>query len=179
MQNTDKQYDQVVSTCRQIFEKKLGDYCTACLILRCPSVTDQLYIKAARIRNLETKKQAMVNEGITPEFIGIVNYAVIAIIQLRKGISECVDMSSSEALEMYDQITGEAKKLMYAKNHDYDEAWRMMRTSSYTDLILMKLNRTKQIEDNNGQTLISEGIEANYFDMLNYAVFGLIKLMLE
>lgn len=178
-QKTDEQFDQVIDECREVYKKKLQDYGTAWRIMRTSSVTDQIFIKAARIRSLETKKEAMVNEGIKPEFIGIVNYAVIALIQLRKGPAYHADINNEEALALYDEFTNEAKKLMDAKNHDYDEAWRMMRISSYTDLILMKINRTKQIEDNNGQTLVSEGIDANYFDMLNYAVFGLIKLMLE
>lgn len=144
--------------------------------MRPQSVTDQIYIKANRIRSLEIKGISMINEGIKPEFIAIVNYGVIGLIQLAKGFSDTTDMSKEEAMTLYDRYITETKELMYAKNHDYDEAWRGMRISSYTDLILMKIYRTKQIERNNGQTIVSEGIDANYMDMINYALFGLIKL---
>jgi len=140
-------------------------------------VTDQIFIKANRIRSLEEKGFSMVNEGVRPEFVAIVNYGVIGLIQLAKGFSSSVDMSNADALSLYDKYITESKELMYAKNHDYDEAWRSMRTSSYTDLILMKVNRTKEIESHGGITIVSEGIDANYMDMINYALFGLIKLV--
>ncbi len=163
--------------CRSLFAKKLHDYGPAWRILRPSSLTDQIYIKANRIRSIETKGEALVDEGIRPEFIGIVNYAIIGLIQLDLGFSDVVDdMTVDDALAAYDKHAKEAMSLMLKKNHDYDEAWRGMRISSYTDLILMKIFRTKQIESLNGDTLVSEGIDANYMDMLNYAVFGLIKL---
>jgi hypothetical protein len=175
-QNTDQQFEHVIGICRDIFEKKMTDYGTAWRILRPSSMTDQIFIKAQRIRSLETKGISKVDEGIKPEFIGIVNYAVMALVQLEIGVSENPDMPAKEALELYLKHLYSAKQLMQDKNHDYDEAWRSMRISSFTDLILMKLYRTKQIEDNKGQTLISEGVEANYMDMINYAVFALIKM---
>ena len=145
--------------------------------MRPSSVTDQIYIKANRIRSIETKGVALVDEGIRPEFIGIVNYSLIGLIQLERGFAEVADdMTNDEALASYDQHAEAALELMLRKNHDYDEAWRGMRVSSYTDLILMKIFRTKQIESLSGATLVSEGIDANYMDMMNYAVFGLIKL---
>jgi hypothetical protein len=162
--------------CRNLFNKKLKDYGTSWRILRPESVTDQIYIKANRIRSFEIKKESKVDEGIFSEFIAIVNYGVIGLIQLELGFSEAVDLSVESALELYDKHIIETKELMYAKNHDYDEAWRSMRISSYTDLILMKIYRTKQIESNKGKTLVSEGVGANYQDMINYALFGLIKL---
>ena len=143
--------------------------------MRTPSVTDQIFIKANRIRSIETKGVSKVDEGIRSELIGIVNYGIIGLIQLELGYSDLDDLNAGEVLGLYDSYLAKAKKLMLDKNHDYDEAWRSMRTTSYTDLILMKIYRTKQIEDNQGRTLISEGIDANYFDMINYAVFGLIK----
>lgn len=176
MNNTDKQFDEAIAQCKDIFTKKLYDYGGAWRIMRSESVTDQIFIKAKRIRSLEIKKESMVGEGIKPEFIGIVNYAVIGLIQLKYGASDHIDMQPDEIVKLYDEYVSEAKNLMFAKNHDYDEAWRSMRISSYTDLILMKINRTKEIEDHKGKTLISEGVDANYFDMLNYAVFGLIKI---
>ncbi len=176
MDATKSQFDEVISICRKLFHEKLKDYGTAWRILRQESVTDQIYIKANRIRSLEVKKESKVDEGIFPEFIAIVNYGVIGLIQLELGFSEAVDMSVESALELYDKHISMTKELMYAKNHDYDEAWRSMRISSYTDLILMKIHRTKQIESNEGKTLVSEGIGANYQDMINYALFGLIKL---
>lgn len=178
-QNTDEQYDKIIATCREVYEKKLQDYGTAWRIMRPESLTDQIFIKANRIRSIETKKEALIEEGVKSEFIGIVNYSIIALIQLQKGTADSPDIDTAEALSLYDSKVAEAKMLMMAKNHDYDEAWRLMRVSSYTDLILMKINRTKQIEDHKGKTIISEGIDSNYFDMLNYAVFGLIKLTLE
>ncbi|MDD2243544.1 MAG: DUF1599 domain-containing protein [Dysgonamonadaceae bacterium] len=176
MSATKKQFDEVIAICRNVFEKKLHDYGASWRILRPQSVTDQLYIKAKRIRTLETKKEAKINEGILPEFIAIVNYGVIALIQLELGYSDKVDILNDEALKLYDKYITESKELMYAKNHDYDEAWRSMRVSSYTDFILTKISRTKEIENNDGETLISEGVDANYMDMINYALFGLIKL---
>ena len=144
--------------------------------MRQTSVTDQIFIKANRIRSIETKGVNKVGEDIRGELIAIVNYGIIGLIQLELGESTCDDLEADKALELYKKYSRQAKKLMAAKNHDYDEAWRLMRIESYTDLILMKINRTKQIEDNQGKTIISEGIDANYFDMINYAVFGLIKI---
>lgn len=176
-QNTQQQFEKVMAECRTLFKEKLHDYGAAWRILRPTSLTDQIYIKANRIRSIETKGVSYVDEGIRPEFIGIVNYAIIGLIQLEKGYSEKPDdMTAEEALEAYDKHAHEALELMLRKNHDYDEAWRCMRISSYTDLILMKVFRTKQIESLEGDILVSEGIDANYMDMLNYAVFGLIKL---
>ena len=174
--DTKQQFEQVIALCRDVFEKKLKDYGSSWRIMRPQSITDQLFIKANRIRNLEVKGISLVDEGIKPEFIGIVNYGVIGLIQLEKGFANTIDISIQEALNLYDRYITATKELMYAKNHDYDEAWRSMRTSSYTDLILTKIYRTKQIESNNGDTIISEGIDANYMDMINYALFGLIKL---
>lgn len=177
MPDTKEQFDKAISLCRDVFEKKLEDYGPSWRILRPQSVTDQIFIKANRIRSLEEKGVSMVNEGVRTEFVAIVNYGVIGLIQLAKGFSSSVDMSNADALSLYDKYITESKELMYAKNHDYDEAWRSMRTSSYTDLILMKINRTKEIESHNGKTIVSEGIDANYIDMINYALFGLIKLV--
>ncbi|MCQ2336452.1 MAG: DUF1599 domain-containing protein [Paludibacteraceae bacterium] len=176
MKDTNKQFDEAIACCKEIFTKKLYDYGGAWRIMRTESVTDQIFIKAKRIRSLEIKKENLVGEGIKPEFIGIVNYAVIGLIQLAYGASDTIDMQPDAIVKLYDKYVSDAKNLMFAKNHDYDEAWRSMRISSYTDLILMKINRTKEIEDHKGKTLISEGIDANYFDMLNYAVFALIKI---
>lgn len=162
--------------CRDLFSKKLHDYGPAWRILRPASVTDQIFIKANRIRSIETKGESLVDEGIEAEFTAIVNYGIIGLIQLELGYAEAADITSEEALEQYDKYAREALELMLAKNHDYDEAWRKMRVSSYTDLILMKIYRTKQIESLSGNTLVSEGVGANYMDMINYAVFGLIKL---
>ena len=175
--DTEKQFRQVMAECRELFSKKLHDYGAAWRIMRIPSVTDQIYIKANRIRSIETKGVALVNEGIRPEFIGIVNYAIIGLIQLELGAADSIEgMTAEQALNAYDRHAEKSLALMLRKNHDYDEAWRGMRVSSYTDLILMKIFRTKQIESLGGETLVSEGIDANYMDMMNYAVFGLIKL---
>ena len=174
--NTQQQFKQAMAECRDIFSKKLQDYGAAWRIMRPSSVTDQIFIKANRIRSLETKGFSMVGEGIYEEFQAIVNYGIVGLIQLELGFAEKEDMDAETAMEHYDRFAQMALELMLRKNHDYDEAWRSMRTSSYTDLILMKLNRTKQIEEHDGQTLISEGIDANYLDMINYSVFGLIKL---
>ena len=176
MDKTSRQYDHVITVCQDIFTKKMMDYGISWRILRPSSMTDQIYIKAQRIRSIEQKGISKIDEGVRSEYIGIVNYCIMALIQLEKGISESDDLTSEETLSLYQHYFREAKDLMMAKNHDYDEAWRNMRMSSYTDLILMKLKRTKQIEDNLGKTLISEGIEANYLDMINYAVFALIKI---
>lgn len=179
MVDTKEQFEKVISICRDLFEKKLHDYGPSWRILRPESVTDQIFIKANRIRSLETKGVSKIDEGILPEFIAVVNYGIIGLIQLELGFADTTDISSKEALKLYDKYMTETKELMYLKNHDYDEAWRCMRISSYTDLILMKLYRTKQIEGLKGQTLVSEGIDANYMDMINYALFGLIKLEFE
>lgn len=173
---TSAQYDAAFKLCKDIFLKKMHDYGTAWRILRTASITDQLFIKAQRIRSIEEKGIKKVNEGIKSEYIGIVNYAIMGLIQLELGVGNTVEMDYAECEKFYDKYWKEAKLLMENKNHDYDEAWRDMRISSLTDLILMKILRTKQIEDNKGKTLISEGIEANYLDMINYAIFALIKL---
>jgi hypothetical protein len=154
----------------------MKDYGFAWRILRTPSLTDQIYIKANRIRSIESKGESKVNEGNVPEFIGIINYSVMALVQLEKGVAEEDDLDEETGLKLYNKYLEDAKKLMLDKNHDYDEAWRNMRISSLTDIILMKLLRIKQIEDNEGQTLVSEGLDANYFDIINYAVFALIQI---
>ena len=176
MVDTKKQFEKVIFLCRELFEKKLHDYGPSWRIMRPQSITDQIFIKASRIRSLETKGVNLIDEGIKPEFIAIVNYGVIGLIQLALGFADTTDISSEESLRLYDKYITETKELMYAKNHDYDEAWRGMRISSYTDLILTKIYRTKQIESLDGKTLASEGVDANYMDMINYALFGLIKL---
>ena len=176
MKDTQKQFEHVISVCRDLFAKKLHDYGAAWRIMRPSSITDQIFIKANRIRSIEVKGVTMVDEGIKPEFIGIVNYGIIGLIQLELGYAEKDDMTEETALALYDRFADKALNLMLAKNHDYDEAWRSMRISSYTDLILMKIYRTKQIECNDGETWVSEGVDANYMDMINYSVFGLIKL---
>lgn len=176
MPNTKEQFEKVVSICRELFEKKLKDYGPSWRIMRPTSITDQIFIKANRIRSLETKGVSLIDEGIRPEFIAIVNYGIMGQIQLALGYADTTDITNEKALELYDKYMTMTKELMYAKNHDYDEAWRSMRISSYTDLILMKIYRTKQIESHHGKTLVSEGIDANYMDMVNYALFGLIKL---
>ena len=174
--NTIDQYNSVIDRCRSLFIKKMKDYGSAWRILRLPSLTDQLYITAQRIRGLQENKEHKIDEDETAEFIGIINYALMALIQIEKGIAAQPDLNLEEATVLYDQKVTEARSLMEAKNHDYGEAWRDMRVSSLTDLILQKLLRVKQIEDNQGKTLVSEGIEANYQDMVNYAVFALIHL---
>ena len=175
-QNTEQQFRDVIRECRTLFENKLHDYSASWRILRPSSLTDQLFIKAKRIRSLEIKRESLVGEGIRPEFIGLINYGIIGLIQLDKGYVDEVDVSNAEALELYDKFSQVALELMIKKNHDYDEAWRSMRVSSYTDFILTKIQRIKEIEDINGATLVSEGIDANYMDIINYAVFGVIKL---
>ncbi|HJD11730.1 DUF1599 domain-containing protein [Bacteroides gallinaceum] len=176
MKDTKEQFEHVITTCRDLFAKKLHDYGAAWRIMRSSSVTDQLFIKANRIRSIEIKGVSLVNEGIRPEFMAIVNYGIIGLIQLELGYAEKEDITEAQALELYDKYAKDAMELMLRKNHDYDEAWRSMRITSYTDLILMKLYRTKQIEALSGNTLVSEGVDANYMDMINYAVFALIKL---
>lgn len=176
MHDTSKQYDEVIATCRELFVNKMKDYGSAWRILRLPSLTDQIFIKAQRIRSLQEKKTRKVEEGEASEFIGIINYSVMALIQIDRGIADQPDLGTEDAAVLYDEKIAETKNLMEAKNHDYGEAWRDMRVSSLTDLILQKLLRVKQIEDNKGKTLVSEGIGANYQDMINYAVFALILL---
>jgi len=176
MEVTKKQYLAITSKCRSLFENKMADYGAAWRILRLSSLTDQIFIKAQRIRSLQTKNKQMVSEGQESEFIGIVNYSIMALIQIEKGIVEQPDLNVHEALILYDEHLKIIFNLMMKKNHDYGEAWRDMRVSSLTDLILQKLFRVKQIEKNSGKTLVSEGIDANYHDMFNYAVFALIHL---
>jgi len=176
MQNTSTQYDAVINKCRDLFQNKMKDYGCAWRILRLPSLTDQIFIKAQRIRGLQENKERKVNEGEIPEFIGIINYSIMALIQLEKGVVEQPDLSAEDATGLYEKMVAETKQLMENKNHDYGEAWRDMRVSSLTDLILQKLLRVKQIENNKGKTLVSEGIDANYQDMINYSVFALILL---
>ena len=175
-QATIQQFDNALARCRDIFVKKLQDYGASWRILRPQSLTDQIYIKANRIRSLETKKESLVGDGILPEFIAIVNYGIIGLIQLEKGFAETADMTAVQATELYDRLATETRATMIAKNHDYDEAWRLMRVQSYTDIILQKIFRTKQIEDHHGLTLVSEGVDANYQDMINYSIFAIIKL---
>ena len=174
--NTEKQFEEALADCRTLFEKKLHDYGASWRILRATALTDQLFIKAKRIRSLEIKKVSMVGEGILPEFIALVNYGIVGLIQLQKGFADYVDIDVEEAMALYDKNAMEALELMLRKNHDYDEAWRSMRVSSYTDFILTKIQRVMEIEDLQGETLVSEGIDANYMDIINYAVFGVIKL---
>jgi len=176
MPNTSNQYDLVVEQCRNLFTKKMSDYGSAWRILRLPSLTDQIFIKAQRIRQLQENDVRKVDEDEKSEFIGIINYSIMALIQLELGVVENPDLSSEEATELYDKHITITKELMENKNHDYGEAWRDMRVSSLTDLIIQKLLRVKQIEDNKGKTLVSEGIDANYQDMINYAVFAMIHL---
>ncbi|WP_228850828.1 DUF1599 domain-containing protein [Aegicerativicinus sediminis] len=179
MHRTSKQYDAVITICRDLFQKKMKDYGSAWRILRLPSLTDQIFIKAQRIRSLQQNTERKVDEDEASEFIGIINYCTMALIQIEKGVVDQPDLSLEESLSLYDQKINETKELMLNKNHDYGEAWRDMRVSSLTDLILQKLLRVKQIEDNQGVTLVSEGIAANYQDMINYSVFALIHLNLS
>ena len=174
--DTNKEFEAIMAECRDLFAKKLHDYGASWRILRPSSLTDQLFIKAKRIRSLEIKKESLVGEGIRPEFVALINYGIVGLIQTEKGFADTVDITVDEALELYDRYANEALELMKRKNHDYDEAWRSMRVSSYTDFILTKLQRIKEIEDLNGRTLVSEGVEGNYMDIINYAVFGAIKL---
>ncbi len=174
--DTNSQFEQVIEMCRSLFGKKMQDYGPSWRIMRTESLTDQIFIKAKRIRSIETKGVALIDDDIKSELIGIVNYGIIALIQLEHGYSDTVDVDADWAMKEYDRKAGAALELMKRKNHDYDEAWRGMRTTSYTDLILTKINRTKEIESHCGKTVVSEGIDANYLDMINYAVFGLIKI---
>ncbi|HNR19977.1 MAG TPA: DUF1599 domain-containing protein [Bacteroidia bacterium] len=176
MSATSKQYDKAILKCKDIFINKMKDYGSAWRILRTSSITDQIFIKAQRIRSIEDKGTQKVEDGIAEEFIGIINYAVIALTQLELGLEGNMHLSVDEGKKHFDTETQKAKLLMENKNHDYDEAWRQMRVSSITDLILMKLYRLKQIEDNKGETIISEGLDANYLDIINYAVFALIRI---
>lgn len=175
-EKTEQQFKEVMQECRSLFQKKLHDYGASWRILRPSSLTDQLYIKAKRIRSLELKKESLVGEGIRPEFIALINYGIVGLIQLEKGFVDEVDMTPEEAMAAYDQYAQAALELMFRKNHDYDEAWRSMRVSSYTDFILTKLQRIKEMEDLEGGTLVSEGVDSNYMDIINYAVFGAIRL---
>ncbi len=176
MQKTAEQFDRVIARCKDIFIKKNRDYGTSWRILRSSSITDQIYIKATRIRGIETSGTHLVDEGIEPEFIGIVNYSIMALIQLKLNDNDAIELPLVETETLYDSTVAEVKDLMLKKNHDYGEAWRNMRVSSFTDMILMRLMRIRQIEDHQGITLVSEGIDSNYMDMMNYAVFALIKL---
>lgn len=173
---TNMQFEAAVEECRSLFAKKLHDYGASWRILRPSSLTDQLFIKAKRIRSLEIKKESMVGEGIRPEFIALINYGIVGLIQIYNGFTDTVDITPEQALKLYDKYAKEALELMKKKNHDYDEAWRSMRVSSYTDFILTKIERIKEIENLGGDTLVSEGIDSNYMDIINYAVFGVIKL---
>lgn len=176
MSNTSQEYDKVIAICRQLYTNKMKDYGCAWRILRLPSLTDQIFIKAQRIRSLQENKVRKIDEDETGEFIGIINYSIMALIQLDLGVAALPDLDTATATAYYDDKVKLTKELMEAKNHDYGEAWREMRVSSLTDLILQKLLRVKQIEDNKGQTLVSEGIDANYQDMINYSVFALILM---
>ena len=173
---TEKQFKETLEGCRTLFAKKLHDYNASWRMLRPSSLTDQLLIKARRIRSIEVKGKAMVEDDIRSEFVALINYGIVGLIQLDKGFADSVDITNDEALALYDKYASEALQLMLRKNHDYDEAWRMMRVSSYTDFILTKIERVKEIENLGGGTLVSEGIDANYMDIINYSVFGVIKL---
>lgn len=174
--NTEEQFKSVMQECRTLFEKKLHDYNASWRMLRPSSLTDQLLIKARRIRSIEVKGKALVEDDIRSEFVALINYGIVGLIQLEKGFADSVDISNEEAMTLYDKYAEVALQLMLRKNHDYNEAWRMMRVSSYTDFILTKIERVKEIENLNGGTLVSEGIDANYMDIINYSVFGVIKL---
>ena len=174
--NTEEQFKSVMQECRSLFEKKLHDYNASWRMLRPSSLTDQLLIKARRIRSIEVKGKALVEDDIRSEFVALINYGIVGLIQLEKGFADSVDISNEEAMTLYDKYAEVALQLMLRKNHDYNEAWRMMRVSSYTDFILTKIERVKEIENLNGNTLVSEGIDANYMDIINYSVFGVIKL---
>jgi hypothetical protein len=176
MNKTSTQYDTAVASCKDIFIKKMKDYGTAWRVLRTSSITDQIFIKAQRIRNIEDKGTQKVVDDVRSEYVGIINYSIIGLIQLALKNDSRMELPTDEVAKLYEKYANEAKSLMENKNHDYGEAWRDMRVSSLTDLILMKLLRIKQIEDNKGETIISEGIDANFHDMINYAVFALIKL---
>lgn len=176
MTKTESQFDHAISVCREVFVRKMHDYGTAWRIMRPESLTDQIMIKAKRTRTLQLLGEHKIDEDERAEFIGIVNYAAMALVQLELGFSDVPEMQHDDALKLYNSKVDAAKSLMFNKNHDYDEAWRDMRISSFTDVILMKIHRTKEIEDHNGQTLVSEGVDANYMDMINYALFAIIKI---
>ena len=176
IEQTNAEFEQAIAECRDLFSSTLHDDRASWRRLRPTALTDQLFIKAKRIRSLEVKKESMVGEGIRPEFIALINYGIVGLIQLEQGYADTVDISNERALELYDKHANEALELMKRKNHDYDEAWRSMRVSSYTDLILTKIERIKEMEDLGGETLVSEGIDANYMDIINYAAFGVIKM---
>lgn len=177
LEHTNQQFEKVIAECRALFKKKLHDYGASWRILRASSLTDQLYIKAKRIRSLEIKKVSMVGDGIRQEFVALINYGIVGLIQLEKGFADSTDITPDEALDLYDEYAQKSLELMKRKNHDYDEAWRGMRVSSYTDLILTKLERIKEIENLGCDALlVSEGVDSNYMDIINYAVFGVIKL---
>jgi len=178
MSKTSEQYNKIIEQCLGLFSKKMSDYGSAWRILRLPSLTDQIFIKAQRIRQLQENEIRKVDEGEISEFIGIINYCIMALIQIEKGVADQPDIKTEKAVELYKKHIAVTKQLMLNKNHDYGEAWRDMRVSSLTDLILQKLLRVKQIEDNKGKTLVSEGIDANYQDMINYSVFAMIHLTL-
>ncbi|MCI6504224.1 MAG: DUF1599 domain-containing protein [Prevotella sp.] len=174
--NTNEEFKQALAQCREIFSKKLYDYKPSWRMLRPSSLTDQLFIKAKRIRTLEMTGETLVGEGILPEFMALINYGIVGLIQLEKGFADKVDMSNADAMALYDHYAEQCVELMIRKNHDYGEAWRDMRVSSYTDMILTKIERIKEIEDKDGITTVSEGIGSNYMDIINYATFGVIKL---
>jgi len=174
--DTNKEFKEAMALCREIFSKKLYDYKPSWRMLRPASLTDQLFIKAKRIRTLEVTGESLVGEGILPEFMALINYGIIDLIQLAKGYADKVDMTNDKAMALYDEYAKECLELMQKKNHDYGEAWRDMRVSSYTDIILTKLERIKEIEDKNGQTIVSEGIDSNIMDIINYSVFAVIQL---
>ena len=176
IEKTAVEYREVISTCKALFEKKTRDYGTAWRILRLPSITDQIFIKAQRIRSIQEKGSQKVADPIKDEFVGIINYCIIALVQIQLSDSSKMDLQFEELDGLYDTAVRETFELLQDKNHDYGEAWREMRVTSITDIILMKLLRVKQIEDNAGKTLVSEGVKANYQDMINYSVFALIKL---
>lgn len=178
-QDTNEQFNAAIALCRDIFSKKLYDYKPSWRMLRPSSLTDQLFIKAKRIRTLEVTGESLVGEGILPEFMALINYGIVGLIQLEKGHADKVDISNDEAMKLYDQYANGCLELMKKKNHDYGEAWRDMRVSSYTDIILTKLERIKEIEDKNGLTTVSEGIDSNYMDIINYSTFAVIKLAIE
>lgn len=173
---TENQFREAMDACRNIFKKKLYDYKPSWRMLRPSSLTDQLFIKAKRIRSLEIKQRSMIDEGIMPEFMALINYGIVGLIQLEYGFVDEIDMTNDEAMELYDRYAETSLQLMLKKNHDYDEAWRGMRVSSYTDFILTKIERVKEIENHGGETIVSEGIDSNYMDIINYATFGVIKL---
>jgi hypothetical protein len=176
---TAEQFETIMQECLSVFKNKQQDYSVVWRILRTPSLTDQIYIKANRIRSIQQKGKQKVDEGIVPDFIAIVNYSVMALIQLEKGVVDEPDIDNETALKLFEKYLKQARDLMLNKNHDYGEAWRNMRISSLTDIILMKLLRIKEIENHDGKTLVSEGLDANYYDIINYAIFALIKILLE